>query len=426
MFLKLTRSLPIVALTLAMPAQAQNDSAARTADSTATAPVAAPNGGDIVVTARSLADTAAALAACIARGCPPDEDIAATLAHAENQFIEGDYRDARGTMLSSLRRNREHSAQFPVEVSDLQRANGRVAAHLGERSAYQLAVLDMRDTLREYLPAYDPRILAAQIEVADSRARLGYPDEARDSFVNIAERADGLGLARVAAFARIRQAGFDIPRDRSARITSRVTAARAQLARIADDAVHVGADIALQAEVTLARIDREEGNMTRTIALVQRFANGQGSRRPLLISGDPIRLPDEDTRSPDQSGDEGGGGNVLAQMQTVNVNNRWIDVGFWINGDGRVSDFEVLRSDGDTGWARYVATSVNSRVYTPIRSEDGLQSQGFYIVERYTLIADYRTAGDCTGSHIRCRSSRLRVERMDLTPDDGARPTSAS
>ena len=417
--LKLVRSLPLLALAVAMPALAQN-AGSPPSNSEARA-------GDIVVTARSLADTAAALAACVARNCPPDQDVAATLAHAENQFIEGDYRDARGTMLASLRRNRQHSAQFPVEVSDLQRANGRVAAHLGERSAYQIAVLDMRDTLREFLPADDPRVLAAQIEVADSRARLGYPDEARDSFADIATRADRLGLARVAGFARIRQASFDIPRDRSRRVTSLVTAARAQLAHIAQNSAVVGADIALQAEVTLARIDREEGNMASTIALVQRFASGQGSRRPLLISSDPIRLPDEDTRSPDQPRDEdGGGGNVLAQLQTVNVNNRWIDVGFWINGDGRVSDFEVLRSDGDINWARSVATSVNSRVYTPIRSLDGLQSQGFYIVERYTLTADLRSAGDCTGSHIRCRSSRLRVERMDLTPDGGVRPTGAS
>lgn len=174
------------------------------------------------------------------------------------------------------------------------------------------------------------------------------------------------------------------------------------------------ADLALLAEITLARIEREVGNNDRTNRLVARFTAGQGSRRPLLISSEPIRLPSE------ESGEarEQEGGSALARMQVMAVDNRWIDVGFWINGDGRVTDFEVLRSSGDNDWSRYVATSVNSRVYTPIRSTDGLPSQGFYMVERYTLTADL--TDECTGSHIRCRSPRLRVERMDMTPTEGA------
>lgn len=402
---RLRRALPVAML---MAATAATGVSAQTADADA------PQRGDIVVTARSLQDTADALAACLARNCPPDEDIAATLAHAENQFVAGDYRDARGTMLASLRRNRRHGDDFPVEVSDLLRANGRVAAHLGEVDSFRLSVLDMRDTLRSAFTANDPRVLAAQIEVADSRARLGYPREARDGYVSIAEQATAIGQHRVAAFARIRQAAIDIPRNKVDRIPSLVRESRAQLEQIAASPQQVGVDIALVADVMLARLDREDGDNSRTQALIRRFSAGEGASRPLLISGDPIRLPDADNINPD----EAEGGNVLMQMQTANVNRRWIDVGYWINADGRVSDFEVLRSEGDRNWSRYVAASVNSRVYTPIRSADGLQSQGFYIIERYTLTADWRDAGDCTGSHIRCRSSRLRVERIDLTPED--------
>lgn len=396
---------PLIALATATAAFAQAE---------ASAPASANN--DIVVTARSLAQTAADLAACLARHCPPDQDVAATLAHAENQFVEGDYRDARETMLASLRRNRDHRGQYPIEVSDLMRANGRVAAHLGEARAYQLSVLDMRDTLRAALPENDARVLAAQIEVADSRMRLGYAREARDGYINLAERATALGVPRVAAFARIRQAMIDIPKHAVDRIPRRVAAARTSLeSMVGQDAV-IGVDLALLAEITLARIEREDGNNARTDTLVARFAAGQGSRHPLLISSEPIRLPSEESGEAREQ--EGGG--ALARMQVMSVDNRWIDVGFWINGDGRVTDFEVLRSSGSGGndWSRYVATSVNSRVYTPIRATDGLPSQGFYMVERYTLTADF--TNECTGSHIRCRSPRLRVERMDLTPADGA------
>lgn len=381
---------------------------------TAQTSTAADGNSDIVVTARSLEETAAALAACLARNCPPDEDVAATLAHAENQFTTGDYRDARQTMLASLRRNRRHGDDYPVEVSDLLRANGRVAAHLGERDAYRLSTLDMRDTLRSAYSSSDPRVLAAQIEVGDSRRQLGYPREARDIYINVADQAMRLGFPRIAAFARIRQASIDIPRNRADRVPSLVNASRAQLEEIAATPATVGVDMAITADVMLARLDRENGDNQRTQALIRRFAEGQGATGPVLISSDPIRLPDSDNLALDREE----GGNVLAQMQTVNVNRRWIDVGFWINADGRVSDFEVLRSAGDPSWSRYVAQSVNSRVYAPLRPTDGLQSQGFYRVERYTLTAEWRDAGDCTGSRIRCRSSQLRVERLDLTPDD--------
>lgn len=133
---------------------------------------------EIVVTGRSLKETADALAACLARNCPPDEDVAATLAHAENQFIGGDYDNARTTLLRSVGRNRKHGQAYPVPVSDLFRANSRIAQHMGEAKNFQLSVLDMRDTLKKGVGADDPRTLVAQIEVGDSRAKLGQPDDA--------------------------------------------------------------------------------------------------------------------------------------------------------------------------------------------------------------------------------------------------------
>jgi hypothetical protein len=378
----------------------------------ASAEQAQAGSSDIVVTARSLQETADALAACLARNCPPDEDVRATLAHAENQFVTGNYRDARGTMLSSLRRNREHRGEFPIEVSDLMRANSRVAAHLGEADAYQTAVLDMRDTLRNALPANDPRVLAAQVEVADSRARLGYPREARDMYGDIAEQATTLNLPRIAAFAKIRRAMLDLPRDRADRVTSRVTAAIADLTDIAGKADTVGSDLALLAEVALARIEREDGNLTRTEALMRRFSSGEGARRPLLISSEPVRLSDADAGNNEAS--------TSTRLAGVAADNRWIDVGFWVNSDGAISDYEVLRRSpgGDGPWVDAVQRSVASRRYAPLRATGGIPSQGFYIVERYTLTADFQDADTCTGSRLRCRSSRMRVERIDLTPDD--------
>ncbi len=389
--------------------------------------------GDIVVTGRSLTETAAALAACLARNCPPDQDIAATLAHAENQFLNGDYRDARGTMLSSIRRNRDETRGFPVEVSGLYRANARVAAHLGEGRAYQLSVLEMRDALTDGLNDTDPRVLSAEIEVADSRARLGYPDEARLGYQQVARTAERLSLPRVAAFARLRHAMLDhpgrvaTPAERNSRMARE---ARATLASLIDQGGTIGTDVAFMAEVMLARFERDMGDSSRTTAIMGRLAARSGSR-PLLISGEPVQLTfNGDAVAASGAGDSGinvagigtgngasGGNSVLGRSQTVSVESRWMDVGFWVNADGRVTDFEVLRHDGDLNWSRDVERSINSRRYSPIRADaDGTPAAGFYMIERYTMTANFRN--DCTGSRLRCRAQGLIVERLDLTPEN--------
>jgi hypothetical protein len=164
--------------------------------------------------------------------------------------------------------------------------------------------------------------------------------------------------------------------------------------------------------VLLARYERDGGSLTRTESLMQRFLAGNGSSRPLLISGQPVRLQDSGTE--DTTGDNSG--NVLSRLQTSDVTDRWIDVGFWVEADGTVGDVEVLRSMGDASWSSAVERSIRSRRYTPLRTEPNSGTPGFYMIERYTLTAELRT--DCTGTRIRCRGPQLRVERMDLTPND--------
>lgn len=120
------------------------------APSAAASPTAAPAGSpaseqdQIVITGRRLTDTERALAECLARKCPVNEDIDATLAHAENLFVAGDYAGARQTTKASLQRNRKNAALFPVPVSDLERSNGRISAHLGEKFDYVYSTWGIR------------------------------------------------------------------------------------------------------------------------------------------------------------------------------------------------------------------------------------------------------------------------------------------
>jgi hypothetical protein len=367
---------------------------------------------EIIVVGQSLKDTEKAWQDCIARGCPPDEEIRVALAHAENQFITGDYRDARSTLNKTVGRNRKHGENYPIEVSDLFRASSRIAEHLGEGDLFRLSVLDMRDTLRESLPENDARVMVAQIEVGDSRSKLGYPKEAIRVYENVAEKALAAGHNRVATYANLRKLMLEYVLASDTDAKSDMKKAITGLRQIADKPLAGAEDFGMVAEVTLARIDREGGKNESTAAIVKRYAEKGGVSRPILLSSQPIKMPD-------QKGLDQKGGNVLTMSQG-NVEDRWIDVGFWVNANGLPGDIEVLRSSGDTKWAKLVSDSIASRIYAPLKAVEGETAPGFYMVERYTMTARYMD--EVTGTRIRQRSPETRIERIDITPENYDQP----
>lgn len=372
---------------------------------------------EIVVTARSLKETADALAACLARKCPPDEDVAASLAHAENLFVGGDYDKARATLLQSVSRNRKHGQAYPVPVSNLFRANSRVAEHMGEAKSFQSSVLDMRDTLKKGLGADDARTLVAQIEVGDSRTKLGFPLEAIRIYGDVEKRALTLNQPRVAAYARLRTAALKLSIGKEEKSAQDKREARELLEQLANNPLPGASEFSLAARILMARTDREDGNEATTSAIVRDFAQQGGADRPVLIFSEPIKMVR----------DNGGGpaAETIAQRLTsLDISDRWADIGFWVNADGRVSDPEVLRGNGDRSWLKPVYTHLASRVYAPLRKDGNDGTPGFYMIERYTLTA--RFAYDSTGTRIRRRESIPRIERIDLTPEDYTPPVESA
>ena len=370
---------------------------------------ATPLSADIVVTGKSLNDTAADLAACIARDCPPDQDVAASVAHAENQFVAGAYAGAQRTLHSSLGRNRKHGRQYPLEVSNLLRANGRVAEHMGEAKDYQLSVLDMRDTLKTGYGASDFRTLVAQIEVGDSRAKLGYPDEAEAVYQNVEGRALAATQYRVASFARLRRALIARTRYDAEPTMANRTRLNAQLDVLIAQPLPGAEEFVLAAQVLRAQQDRKAGVSTSTDALVRSFAAKGGASHPVLLYSEPLTRIDP--RQPMPGGDSS---RAAWTRWSTNRNGEWIDVGFWIAADGHVSDAEVLRSSGRTDWTKPVLRNITNRIYAPLR-QDGNSAPGFYMVERYTLTARV-TEGE-TGTHLRTREATPRIEMLSLTPE---------
>lgn len=370
---------------------------------------------EIVVTGKPLAETAANLEDCLKRKCPPNEDIAATLAHAENQFMSGDYKTAQRTLHASLGRNRKHGEGFPVAVSDLFRANGRVAEHMGEGREYQLSTLDMRNTLKKSFGADDFRTMVADIEVGDSRTKLGFPEEAEAIYRDVERRALAAKQYRVAGFARFRLATIARNRFDNEPTSPNRKELDKRLALLTDNPLPGGEEFVLAAKVLRARTDRKHGTGASTDELVKEFAAKGGADRPVLLYSEPLSRIDLSSQT-DANGDSA---RPSWTRLSTNRYGQWVDVGFWIGPDGKVSDAEVLRSSGDNAWAKPVLGNITRRVYAPLKT-GGDSTPGFYMIERYTLTA--RVSDGETGTRLRTREATPRIERLDLTADNYEAP----
>ncbi|USU08276.1 hypothetical protein NF700_14555 [Sphingomonadaceae bacterium OTU29MARTA1] len=100
---------------------------------------------DIVVIGTPLKDSERYWQACRKRHCPPDEEIKAALIHGENLFVAGDYRQSRAVLNATIANTRGSEARFPVAVSDLRRAEARVATHMGETEDVRRGMVASRD-----------------------------------------------------------------------------------------------------------------------------------------------------------------------------------------------------------------------------------------------------------------------------------------
>lgn len=368
----------------------------------------------IVVTGQTLAESERALEECLARGCPPEEDIRLSLAHAENQFVEGIYRDGQRTLRASIRRTDDAAERLPVPVAGLYRASARFAEHLGEGKDFQLATLDMKDTLEDGLGRDHWRVLVADIAVGDSRAKLGIPEDAERIYKRVERRAIDLDQPRIAMFARVRQALLLQARFEGTKQQRYEREAIELLTDIRDNPLPGGEEFTLLAQVALARLlkDNDEGGEAID-QLVRSFAEQGGTTRPVLLYSAPLYTDEDLDRLATRSN------NASARLSTLSRNKPvWADIGYWINSDGKVEEFEILRNEGGTEWLEQVARHVKSRVYAPV-SDDAVQP-GFYIVERYTYTARY--ADQTTGSRLRRREPVPRIERIDLTPENYAPP----
>jgi tetratricopeptide (TPR) repeat protein len=394
----------------------------------------------IIVIGERIQQSKAKLKACLARDCPPDEDIDATLELAEYQVEAGEYHDARKTLLRSIDRNEDEAEKYPEPVSDLWRANGKVAANLGLDRSYYYSTVNILRALKAGIPEKDYRYFTARMEIAAMVARLKGHDRARLAYEDLAEDARSAGRRDIAAIAELKSAVSHLPPgDLQDRRINRI-------AQSTDPMEHTAM---LQAKLVLAQFAYRDNDMGKFNTILKEFADLK-LNQPLLIYSPPYKFaaaevdqgsemvgvqeaippalgaPSVDGGgvsgvtgtglTPSSGGPVTRGNRVLSGLSTMtrrltgNFEDRWIDVTFRVQPDGRVGDVELTRSDGDIFWADELLESIKGRIYTPIPAD----SPAAMRKERYTYTAGYERL--TTGTRTATRQPRPRVEYIDLTP----------
>lgn len=374
--------------------------------------------GTVTVFGQRLQDYRDRLTACLARRCPPNEDIDASLALAEALLVGGEYRDARRTLTHSISRNRRHARAFPEPVSDLNRANARVARHLGLDRDAEYSTWEILRALRAGLPQEDHRHFTARLEIAESMAMYGYRyDYAQRELQALIQRARAAGRDDVVAMAELRILWLDYLQGPFRGMPSGALTA---MAASPDPRRSIGA------RMMMIRIYNRRGDRARADALMAELARGAGGRRRQLLFNPPYQLAAQASGAPQGAitraetppqpppGEVARGASLtsnLAGLMIENFEDKWIDVGFWVRPDGRVEGLEVLRSRHSTVWARPLLQSIRERRYSTADDSN-------YRLERYTYTSAYREVGS---TRIARRSPQARVVYFDLT--EGAAPT---
>lgn len=386
----------------------------------ATMTMAQPASADpntIVVTGIRAQDYRDRLAACLARNCPPNEDIDATLALAEALFVEGEYGDARSAIRASLARNRRHTRDFPEPVSDLYRANARVAHHLGRDREAEISTYQILAALRTGLPVEDHRHFTARLEIAQSMTAAGRSETAQRELRRLMEVARAGGREDVAQMAELRALWLNYSAAPYGPTKNRLL----DLSRSTDPQQRI---LASGARAMLVRIYSAEGDEDRANAIIADMARDGDRPRQLLFSP-PYRLvqqhdPEDTRRTGNALAEQGLYVANTAERLTDTYDDKWIDVGFWVQPDGQVAELQILRRGrGSGGWEDPLLESIQGRRYSP-------GDRSTYRLERYTYSATLHYTA--TGTHISDRSPRARIEYLDLSqgasppPAPGSRP----
>lgn len=359
----------------------------------AAAPPPASTGATVVVTGHPVDDAKAALAACLARACPPADEIAAATALSVAQFLAGDYLAARDTAGHAAGRNRRYARTLPVPVSDLLALQGALATLTGVIDTGRIRRIDAVSALRVGLAPSDQRIAFARIAVADAFAAQGDFYDAIHQYDAVARRAAAMG--QKAAQGRAMFAGamlYAMAAGVDGRFRDEATRRAAALNATTDPALAPYREATLALRGRMASRHGDERELARVLA----DAAKARAHEALLVYEPPIDLEAR--------------GVGLAQAPTEG---QWITIGYRVAPDGTVHDVTVVKEPAHVSptWTEAVLASVAKRRYLAL--DLPADAPGLARTERASLVSD--VAGTIR-TRVRTHVGPPRIAFTDLTP----------
>ncbi|MEG3090349.1 hypothetical protein [Sphingomonas sp. PB1R3] len=346
----------------------------------------------VVVTGKSLPSTREALEKCLATKCPSKEDIAKSLAYAEVQFMSGDYKGSRKTLLAARHRNANQASSLPYDVARLHRALSRITRLNGIAINPRVNAADAVYALRAGLPAASPAIFAQRLEVGDELAREGRLNGALQHYDWVAREAGKAGLKASTGMAYLRSAilltavAAEQPPYRN-----RAMAAVTRIMKLegSDMLPFRNAARALQIQIV-----PEQDRASIAARLAPEMELGDDGQQMLVYAPmiDTSRMPF---------------GSAAGEEAPA-----YADISFRVMPDGRVTDVTPITVTQTVRpiWVEAITKALAERRYTPRRAKAG--DGGMLHLERYSfvspLIAD-------SGSRMPRRSPTREINTTDLT-----------
>lgn len=354
---------------------------------------------EVVITGNRMHDT---LEKCLARNCPPEEEVDAAMNAGAESFMGGRYDEAGQVLRRAIARNKRYAARMPGRISDLYATYADVAQHYGNETAFRHATLNSVGVLRNELGPSHPAAIRASSRIGDMWVKLGNVQAANDAYRSAAEAASRAGNTDKMVELTFRRAWIAL----AARNHGEARRLLGQLER-----EHGGEPrFAGFLRVLRARIALAEGD-PRAIDVLVSAMRQTGGAAPILVYAPPYPELDAGT---DSGMSPSGGIDIAGAQANTSLNRggdvRWADVGFWVRGDGKTGDIEILRPARGTAWAKPLQKQIAERRYTTTTTQTG--EMGQYRVERYTLRT---TLGLATGSRIVTRHGRPTLQVVDLT-----------
>ncbi|HSX56388.1 MAG TPA: hypothetical protein VLG14_13880 [Sphingomonas sp.] len=361
-------------------------------------PADAPPQAEVVITGNRMRD---ALDKCLARNCPPEEEVDAAMNAGAESFAAGRYEEAKRTLQRTIARNRKYAGRMPGRVSDLYATYADVTEHEGDKDAFMHATRESVYVLRRELGEGHPASVGVSARIGDMWVKLDKPDAADGAWRGAAEDAARAGRSDIAGALTFRRAWLALSTGNYAdarRLVEQVERGHGR------DPLFVPFLRVLKARIAIGD-GKEEGTDALVAAL-----RGTGGADPVLVTAPPYPVIDTELGSGMSS--TGGVDLASAQVSQLLARNdiRWADIGFWVRPDGRTAEAQILRPARNSQWARPLLKQIADRRYALANSGPG--GIGVYRVERFTLRADY---GVETGSRIRKRTGATTLHVIDLT-----------